>query len=236
MKEALLLPRIYGLYGLLPFRTVFRRHGQLMALFDAARWLGGIPVALRVILISMVPVLELRGAIPVAMVGWGMPWSRAFLWAVLGNMLPIPFILLFLDPVSSWLMKKSAVMERFFLWLFRRTRRKHSHTFERWRDIALCIFVAVPLPGTGAWTGALAAFLFGVPFYRAMLSIFIGVLIAGSIVTSVTYFFQQLPGWLTGVSAAVLVTVLAAAWLGGKRETAVRSGDDKGDGSERASR
>jgi uncharacterized membrane protein len=200
------------------FARFFPRCNLLFALLDVSRWLEGIPIALRVVLISMVPVVELRGAIPVAMVTWDMPWNRAFLWSVLGNMVPIPFILIFLEPVSAWLMERSRLMDRFFTWLFRRTRRKHSHTFERWRDVALCLFVAVPLPGTGAWTGALAAFLFGVPFPRAMLSIFTGVILAGAVVTSVTYFFQHLPGWLTALSVAILVLVLLAAWWRGRNE------------------
>lgn len=196
--------------------SVLSHGGISLALLDVTRWLEGIPLAIRVIFISMVPVVELRGAIPVAMAAWGMSWPSAFLWAVLGNMIPIPFILLFLEPVSTWLMKRSRIMERFFSTLFLRTRRKHSRAFERWRDLALCLFVAVPLPGTGAWTGALAAFLFGIPFRRAMLSIFAGVIIAGAVVTSVTYFFQQLPGWLTGLSAAVLALALLVAWWKGR--------------------
>ncbi|MEM4188828.1 MAG: small multi-drug export protein [Candidatus Hadarchaeum sp.] len=193
--------------------------GLPLAFLDVTRWWQGIPAPLRVVLISIIPIVELRGAIPVAMVTWEMSWTRAYLWAVLGNMIPIPLILTFLDPVSTWLMERSRLMDRFFKWLFQRTRKKHSHAFERWRDLALCLFVAVPLPGTGAWTGALAAFLFGIPFSRAIVSIFSGVLIAGAIVTSVTYFFQQLPGWFTAMSAGILAFILLAAWLKGKSES-----------------
>jgi uncharacterized membrane protein len=109
-------------------------------------------------------------------------------------------------------------MDRFFTWLFSRTRRKHSRSFERWRDLALCFFVAIPLPGTGAWSGALAAFVFGVPFRRAMVAITCGVLIAGVVVTLVVYFVSSVPLWVTLVSAAAMAVLFAFLWLAMRRE------------------
>ncbi len=180
-------------------------------------WLAGIPVWLRTLLISMVPFIELRGSIPAASYWKAGLWST-FLWAVLGNLIPIPFILLLLGPVSDWLRRHSRTMDRFFTWLFARTRRKHSRSFERWRDLALCFFVAIPLPGTGAWSGALAAFVFGVPFRRAMVAITCGVLIAGVVVTLVVYFVSSVPLWVTLLSAAAMALLLAFLWLGMRRE------------------
>lgn len=175
-------------------------------------WLGNVPVWLRTFLISMVPFIELRGSIPAASY-WKADLWATFFWAILGNLLPIPFILLLLGPVSGWLRRHSRLMDRFFTWLFSRTRRKHSRSFERWRDLALCFFVAIPLPGTGAWSGALAAFVFGVPFRRAMVAITGGVLIAGVVVTMVVYFVSTVPLWVTLASAVAMGALLAILWF-----------------------
>ncbi len=193
------------------------------ALAALSNWYGGIPIWLRTAIIAMVPVFELRGAIPIAYLSWKMSIWHTYLWAVVGNMIPIPFILLFLGPFSDWLRRRSRIMDRVFSWLFSRTRRKHGKTYERWRYPALCIFVAIPLPGTGAWTGALAAFVFDVPFWPAMASIFAGVLIAGVVVSAVVYAFSAIPLWLTLVSAGAMLALIAGIWVynrGDKAQTA----------------
>lgn len=189
-------------------------------LFSAALGssVAGIPIWLRTFLIAMVPILELRGAIPLAHSSWGMSLPQAYMWAVIGNMIPIPFVLLFLEPVSNWLRKRSNRIDRFFTWLFARTRRKHSKTFEKWRDVALCIFVGIPLPGTGAWSGALAAFVFDVPFWPALIAIFGGVLLAGGAVTIVILYFETFPLWLTLLSVVLMAAVLLIVWLRGRQE------------------
>ena len=86
----------------------------------------------------------------------------AFFWAVLGNIIPVIFILWFLKAISDFLSHRFYHFNRFFAWLLERTRRNHSKKFERWKEFALVILVAIPLPFTGAWTGALAAFVFGI--------------------------------------------------------------------------
>lgn len=140
---------------------------------------------LATMLIAMIPLAELRGAIPVAHFSFHFPLWKAFIFAVIGNMIPIPFILLLLGPASEWLMKHSKLMERFFNWLFARTRRKLEKQYELYAEIALAVFVAIPLPLTGAWSGAVAAFLFDIPFKKALFWIFMGVLGAGVAVTAV---------------------------------------------------
>jgi uncharacterized membrane protein len=189
------------------------------AISAAASWYAGIPVWIRTAFIAMVPVFELPGAIPIASLRWDMGIWHTYLWAVAGNMAPIPFILLFLGPFSDWLRRHSRVMDRFFSWLFARTRRKHGQAFLRWRYAALCAFVAIPLPGTGAWTGALAAFVFDVPFWPALASIFAGVLIAGVVVSVVVYAFATIPLWLTLVSAATMLALVAGIWIYNRRDT-----------------
>lgn len=141
---------------------------------------------LTVFLSALTPLGELRLAIPLGVGSFRLPVWEVYIVAVAGNMLP-PIIILWLFPkFSQWLRQRSRIMDRFLTWLFLRTRKKMERLSQRYGDIALIIFVAIPLPNTGAWTGALAAWLFGIPFVRSVINIFIGVLIAGLIVTLLT--------------------------------------------------
>jgi len=136
--------------------------------------------------IAASPISELRGAIPVAMIGFDFPWYYAFLFAVIGNLLPVPIILLFLNHLTR-LLSKVSLLDRMMQCLFERTRRRGS-IIQRYQRVGLILFVAIPLPITGAWTGALAAVLLGIKFKHAFLSIFAGIIIAGIIVTCLSYF------------------------------------------------
>jgi uncharacterized membrane protein len=128
-------------------------------------------------------VVELRGAIPVGALVYDLPLPAAAALAVLGNLLPVPVILYALEPVSDWMRRRSKLADAFFERMFERTRTKHTWRFERFRDFALVTLVAIPLPVTGAWTGSLCAFLFGVPPRRAFPRIAAGVVVAAVIVT-----------------------------------------------------
>lgn len=132
---------------------------------------------------AMLPISELRGAIPVALGVYKMSVHQAYLWAVLGNIIPVIFLLWFLEPVSSFLMRHSNIFNRFFTWLFERTKRRHKEAIQKWGPLALILFVAIPLPITGGWTGSIVAFVFGIPFKKALPLIFLGILIAGVVVT-----------------------------------------------------
>lgn len=156
--------------------------------------------------ISALPIVELRGAIPVGVGFLKMSWWRTFLVAVAGNMIPVPLILLFLGPLSRLCMRGRAG-RRFFEWIFARTRRKTAE-IEKYETLGLAIFVAIPLPATGAWTGAMAAFLMGMSFRHALWSILLGVLIAGAIVTALT-----LLGWIGAIVAGVALLTLAVGAL-----------------------
>ncbi len=149
---------------------------------------------LAVLAIAASPISELRGAIPVAISAFDFPWYYAFLLAVIGNLLPVPFILLLLNSVSQ-LLSKVSFFEPLLNWLFERTKRR-GKIIERYERIGLVLFVAIPLPMTGAWTGSLAAVLFGLKLRHAFLSIFIGVLISGVIVTCATLFGWAIAGLL----------------------------------------
>lgn len=145
----------------------------------------GFPHWLATILISCVPVAELRGAIPIALLQYQMHPAEAYLLAVIGNMIPVIPLLLYLEPVSNYL-RRFRFWNKFFDWLFTRTHHNHSATFEKYGTLGLAIFVAIPLPATGAWSGCAAAFVFGIGFRHALMAITAGVLIAGVVVTIVT--------------------------------------------------
>lgn len=127
----------------------------------------------------MTPIGELRLAIPLALGSLGLSIAEAYALSVLGNMVPVVFLLLFLDAVSTFLASRSRLWERFFAWVFSRTRRKITGKWEVYGSIALVVFVAIPLPLTGAWSGSVAAYLLGLPFWRSLGLIFSGVLLAG---------------------------------------------------------
>jgi uncharacterized membrane protein len=132
----------------------------------------------------MLPVSELRGAIPYAITLGGLSWQEAYIIAIIGNFIPVLPILYFIGPVSDWL-RRFKFFDRFFEWLFARTRRK-GKLIEKFEVIGLILFVAIPLPVTGAWTGTLAAFLFGVRKRLAIPAIIAGICIAGCVVTLAT--------------------------------------------------
>lgn len=137
-----------------------------------------------VFLCSMIPIIELRGAIPLGTAG-GLSWWLNYLIAVTGNFLPVPFILLFIRQIIE-LMKKVKFLRRFALWLEKRAE-KNKGKVEQYSFWGLVALVAIPLPGTGAWTGSLVAALLGIKMPKAMLAIALGILIAGAIVTLISY-------------------------------------------------
>ena len=166
----------------------------------------GLNQELVVIIISALPILELRGAIPVAINLFNFPWYQALLLAIIGNLLPVPIILLFLNAISKWL-SKIGFFRRFFHWLLEYTSRR-GKIVEKYERIGLILFVAIPLPVTGAWTGSLLAVLFGLKFRHAFLSILIGVCIAGIIVTCLS-----LLGWTGALIAGIVLSMLAVSGL-----------------------
>ncbi len=159
---------------------------------------------LKVLGLSVLPIFELRVAIPVAIQTFGFPWYSAYIIAVIGNMLPVPFILLLLE-FATRVFGKIPIIRKFLDWLFALTRRK-GRIVEKYESIGLMLLVAVPLPITGAWTGSIIAVLLGLEKKRAFISIFLGVLIAGVIVTCLT-----LLGW-AGAAIAGTCLFAIAAW------------------------
>lgn len=146
-------------------------------------WGGKVSKELIVFVVSMIPVLELRGSLLAA--GFlKMSFAKTYIIAVLGNMLPIPFILIFIDKIFAWLKKtrfKSTVekMENRAL--------SKSDQIRKYGRFGLFLFVAIPLPGTGAWTGSLVASLLRMKFRDSILPIFLGVLTAGLIMSLISF-------------------------------------------------
>lgn len=138
-------------------------------------------------LISVIPVVELRGGIP-AGVAMGLPIPAAVAAAIVGNMLPVPFVILFIRQIFHWirehLPRLSGVVDRLEARAYARMGKKDLVRHQAW---GLLLFVAIPLPGTGAWTGSLIAALMDLRLKNAVPVIFIGTLIAGAIITVLTY-------------------------------------------------
>jgi uncharacterized membrane protein len=149
-----------------------------------------------VVLISATPIFELRGGIPTAYFVYDFPWYYAFLFSIVGNLLPVPFILLFLDRVTRFL-GRVGLFDRVIKWVFERSRRR-GERIKRVEGIGLALFVGMPLPVTGAWTGSLVAFLFGVERKRAFIYITLGVFLAGVIVTVLCVTGNEAVLWLKG--------------------------------------
>ena len=157
------------------------------------------------ILTGVAPISEVRGAIPLALGIFGFSPLKAYLLGVLGNILPIIPGLFFLRYLSNYFMRKSYWFNRFMSWLFKYTRDRHAKHFAEaeqkhhhyhwrawWREITLFIFVAIPFPLTGVYSGILAAFVFGMPFWRSVVTLALGVAAAGLIVLTISLGFATI--------------------------------------------
>ena len=141
-----------------------------------------------VFFISMVPLIELRGAIPYA-IAQGLPYVPSYIIAILGNMLPVPFIYLFARKVLLWGADKP-VIGKFFTYCIEKGEKggkKLQATAGKGLFVALLLFVGIPLPGTGAWTGSFIAALLGVKFKKAFPAVIIGICMATVIMWFISY-------------------------------------------------
>jgi uncharacterized membrane protein len=135
---------------------------------------------------SMIPIIELRGAIPLG-AALGLPWWQSYLLSVVGNMLPVPIILLFVKAVITWMGRsKVSFFNKVADFLNRRVEKRRDK-IEKFSFWGVCFFVAVPLPVTGAWTGSLVAAMIDMKFWKALVSCLFGVMIAGVIMTLISY-------------------------------------------------
>lgn len=156
-------------------------------------WLGGsVPGELVAFLISLLPVLELRGGLIAASL-MHVPLGPAFVICYIGNLLPIPFILLFIRRIINYF-KKTRLLRGFAEWLERKSE-KNREKVTRYEVLGLLLFVAIPLPGTGAWTGALVAAMLDMRMKKSFPVIALGVLIAGGIMSAISYGLPALLSW-----------------------------------------
>ena len=141
-----------------------------------------------IVLVSMVPMIELRASIPMGC-GMGLPAWQVYIAAVIGNMLPVPFIVLFIRRIFEFLRKRWTKLNGLIDKIEARALKK-SGKVRQFEILGLMLFVAIPLPGTGAWTGSLIAALLDIRLKRSIPVILLGVLIAGAVVTAVSYGFR----------------------------------------------
>ena len=143
---------------------------------------------LLIFLVSMVPIIELRGAIPISQ-GLQLPMLQSYIVCIIGNMLPVPIIYLFARKVLEWGADKP-VIGGFFPWCLRKGEsggRKLQAKAGRGLFLALLLFVGIPLPGTGAWTGTLAASILDMDFKSTTIAVMLGVLLAGIIMMVLSF-------------------------------------------------
>jgi uncharacterized membrane protein len=189
-------------------------------IIDFLNWL---PSWIVVIIISMIPLIELRGTILLwaaqsgdfTLSGFSYPdsWLQIYVVSVIGNMIPIPLILMFFPWVEKKL-RRFKIFNRFFDWLFARTRKKASKSVEKYEELALVLFVAIPLPITGAWTGSLVSYLFGLDRAKSLFFIFLGVLIAGAIMLTLVLISL----WIAVIIIVVLtITLILLGRLGSSK-------------------
>lgn len=147
-------------------------------------------------ILGMCPIIEIRGAIPVG-VGMGLSYFEAFLIGFIGNIIPIYFIVKYIDPIFDFL-RKFKIFNKIIDWATNKATKKieESPRLQNFTALGLFLFVAIPIPGTGAWVGSLIANFLHVPFKKAVIPLILGVLTAGSIILiatgSVVTIFQHI--------------------------------------------
>ena len=175
---------------------------------------------LYIFLISMVPLIELRGAIPVSQ-GFQLPLLQSYIVCVIGNMLPVPVIYLFARKVLEW-GKDKKYIGKFFTFCIEKGHKggeKLKEKAGRGLFVALLLFVGIPLPGTGAWTGTLAASFLNLDFKTSVSAVALGVILAG-IIMSLGSKFVAVLGWpgLIAIITVILVTILISVFVGKKKK------------------
>ncbi len=161
--------------------------------------------------VAMLPIVELRGAVPIGNNLFRLPLWQTLALSIAGNIVPI-FLIVFLLEKAVGLLSRVAFMRRFFEWLYARTRRR-SGVIERYEFWGLVVFIGIPLPVTGAWTGSLAGVLLGLPYWRILLACSLGVCVAAAIVTALSL----LGVWGAAIAGAALLGLVVQALLRRRR-------------------
>ncbi len=158
-------------------------------------WVASMPHELAVFLLSMIPVTELRAAIPIGIEVYRLPWWEVGCIAIIGNIIPAFFILWIIPKIYDWLLKQP-IIGNLLIRRIEKVRVSFGEKYSKYGAIALIIFIGIPLPMTGAWTGSLVAFLFNIPFKKSIFYIFLGVCIAATVVIPITLFAGGALRWL----------------------------------------
>ncbi len=156
--------------------------------FDYSAWFSNFPPELATFLIAMIPISELRASIPIAIKAYDLSIPSAYVWSVLGNLIPMILIVLILAPVAEFLSRHIGFFKKFFDWLFEHARHRGEKKREKWGELAVFVLTATPIPLLGGWTGPLVAFVFDIPLKKSIPLIIFGCMTAGAIVTVVTLF------------------------------------------------
>lgn len=185
--------------------------------------LGNLPLwgkYLATLVIAMLPIVELRGALPAAINIFKLSYMESFLLSILGNIIPIPIIMVFFSYFERFL-RRFKPFNSFFDWLFVRTRKQGEVKLQVWGMLGLMLFVAIPLPLTGAWTGTLVAYLLKLEKKRSFLFITAGVVIAGVIMVLLNFYSI----W---VGVAIIVVLALLLYLMGRFEEKMMRGNSSG--------
>jgi uncharacterized membrane protein len=151
-------------------------------------WFSGLPKELATFLIAIIPVTELRAALPIAVKVYKLSFFSAWFFSVMGTYAAMVLIVFFLDPVANFLSKHIALFHKFFQWLFEHTRKRTGSKMEKYGEWAIFILSATPIPFVGGLTGALAAFVFGVPKKKSLPLLLFGTMVSGGIVLVLTIY------------------------------------------------
>jgi uncharacterized membrane protein len=152
-------------------------------------WFSGFPKELATFLVALIPITELRAAIPLAVNVYGMSSIAAWFYSVTGTYFAMVLIVLLLDPIAKLLSKNIPIFEKFFTWLFEHTRKRAGGKMEKYGSWAIFILAATPIPFLGGMTGALAAFVFGVHLKKSLPLMLVGTMVSGAIVIFFNWFF-----------------------------------------------
>ena len=157
-----------------------------MLIANIVELLKNLPPELSVFFLSMLPVTELRFSIPVALTVYKLSIFSTIFFSVWGAIMIVLVLLVFLEKIYLWISKTSKRGEKFFRWIFNKTERKFQGKYAKYGALALVLFVALPLPFTGFWSGAVAAFVFRIPFLKSFGLIAVGILVSSLIITLLT--------------------------------------------------
>lgn len=152
-------------------------------------WFSSFPKELATFLIALIPVTELRAAIPLAIKVYGLTPLAAWFYSVAGTFFAMVLIVFLLDPISKLLSKYIPIFAKFFSWIFEHTRKNAGSKMEKYGSWAIFILAAIPIPLVGGMSGALAAFVFGVQYRKSLPLMLTGTMVSGAIVTFITLYF-----------------------------------------------